>query len=461
MKFKYSFIFFLILFLSGCEIFNSSNDIETTTTTTTPLPPSLWGDMDTLDFDSEYVEEFDFENRDSNRLFNEEIFERYGNAIFKIVTDRGQGTGFFITSSGIAITNHHVMEGANRATAILLDDTELDITGFYYSSFLNNDLAIIQVDRINGDFEYLHLGDSENIRIGENIVALGHPDTGPSPIGEPLTVTTGNISTVLKGRPVKINIYTVEGLIQFTAAIYTGSSGGPLLNIYGEVIGINSFGRSDRGSVHWAVPINRVPSINSILSMELLPLPFPWVVQEMVDIQEPILDTELFGKWTWGSNTMVFYDDGTGYADWLEVYGYEDFVWSARNNVLKMSFVNGNLGFKYNIVENNNTLSMVGEMGNVFHNKVFEYNRYDLYENDENIDDENDENIEDNNIYENEEIDDYEDYLKGNDVFEEVEEEEIEVVVEQEEEEEEEEEVVVEQEEEQQKGNLDEDEELD
>jgi S1-C subfamily serine protease len=171
------------------------------------------------------------------------------------------GSGFFINSSGVAVTNHHVMDNMVRAAAILYDGSEFNISG-YYSYDTANDLAVIQVDGTG--FDYVTLGNSDAVMVGENVFAIGGPDW------DPLTFTDGMVSRIAY-EPVSFGRYTISGMFQNTAAIYGGNSGGPLLNDRGEVIGVNTAGHTVRARVQWAVPINRVspPARNAALN----PLP--------------------------------------------------------------------------------------------------------------------------------------------------------------------------------------------
>ncbi|MCL1934851.1 MAG: S1C family serine protease [Defluviitaleaceae bacterium] len=362
MKITYSFILLsFLIFLLGCS--NISFDRQSKENI---QPPNITLDnIETLDT-SVVSQNIELRNNTRVPLNGAEIFERYGSAVFNIRTDRGNGSGFFITSSGIAVTNHHVMEGVNNATAILIDGTEFDITGFFYYSNTNNDLAIIQVDGV--DFNYLNIGNSDRIRIGEDIFALGSPE------GDPITITTGNISTILTN-PRQINIYNVSGLIQFTASIYSGSSGGPLLNVYGEVIGINSFGHSDRGSAQWAIPINRIPQLTNILSMDLNPLPIPHIVDKFLIYNAGELDESLFGKWIWGDHYIVLNEDGTGYASW-----WEDFDWSAKDGIFVMTNEANTIYWHYELFRNNNVFRILGGRGNIFELETFDYIRFDSNE---------------------------------------------------------------------------------
>ena len=191
-----------------------------------------------------------------NSLSAEQIYQNNVNGVFKIYVTYesgrvyGVGSGFIVDAGGMAVTNHHVMVGASSAIAILEDGREIDIIG-YHSYDISNDLAIIQLDSRGQNFHYLTIGDSDAVRVGQTVYAIG------SPSGDQNTFTVGFVSR-FANEPISFDIYTVEGLIQMTAAIYGGSSGGVLLNDRGQVIGVNTAGNVHRASVGWAVPISRL-----------------------------------------------------------------------------------------------------------------------------------------------------------------------------------------------------------
>lgn len=140
------------------------------------------------------------------------------------------GSGFIITQDGYIITNYHVVEGAESVTVILNDGTELPAEIIGTDSY--GDLAVIKVD---GEMPAVAvLGDSDNLKAGETVIAIG------SPLGEfRNSVTVGVVSAL--DRPMDTGSgYTMENLIQTDAAINEGNSGGPLVNLAGEIIGINT-----------------------------------------------------------------------------------------------------------------------------------------------------------------------------------------------------------------------------
>lgn len=160
----------------------------------------------------------------------------------------GVGTGFFIDANGIIATNNHVVEGAKDVTIILHDSQS--VPGKVLWTDPANDLAIVQVDKqhVKG---VVTIGNSDKIRVGEGVIAIGNPMSAEF-AG---TVTHGIISA--KNRKVQTPTGAQE-FIQIDAAINGGNSGGPLFNMKGEVIGINSAKIAQTGieGIAFSIPIN-------------------------------------------------------------------------------------------------------------------------------------------------------------------------------------------------------------
>lgn len=160
----------------------------------------------------------------------------------------GVGTGFFIDANGIIATNNHVVEGAKNVTIILHNSQE--VPGEVLWRDARNDLAIVKVSgiRVPG---VVTIGNSDNIRVGEGVIAIGNPMSAEF-AG---TVTHGIISA--KNRKVQVSGGVFE-YIQIDAAINGGNSGGPLFNMKGEVIGINSAKIAQTGieGIAFSIPIN-------------------------------------------------------------------------------------------------------------------------------------------------------------------------------------------------------------
>ncbi len=143
---------------------------------------------------------------------------------------RGQGSGFFISEDGYLITNNHVVGGAAKVMVVTNDGDEYDAE--VIGADPQSDVALIKVEG-NG-FPYLELGDSNNLQVGEWVLAIG------SPFGQTGTVTAGIVSA--KGRTnMRILGQTgYENFIQTDAAINPGNSGGPLIDLDGRVVGVNT-----------------------------------------------------------------------------------------------------------------------------------------------------------------------------------------------------------------------------
>jgi len=147
---------------------------------------------------------------------------------------------------------------------VLFDGSEHEITG-YFSYDIDNDIAIISVDGNGREFKPVTLGRSGDVSIGDRVYAIGGPG------GDPLTLTEGLISR-FANEPLRYDIYTIAGMLQTTAFVYGGNSGGPLFDDKGNVIGINSATHIERESAQWAVPIDRVSLPSSSISVSSLPV---------------------------------------------------------------------------------------------------------------------------------------------------------------------------------------------
>ena len=255
-----------------------------------------------------------------------QIFDENADAVFTIYTSSDDihyesiGSGFFVSSSGIAVTNHHVMVGWPYAFIRTHSGLEFDIIG-YYSYDASNDLAVIQVD--GDEFPYLTIGDSENLRIGDSVFAIG------SPLGYHNTFSTGIISRF--DEVGEFGIYRVYGMIQITVPISGGSSGGALLNETGEVVGITTAGYSGAFAqqLNFAVPSARINLDGTDGSHSSLP------IGEAIYIPAEAI----IGSWVWDGGTYVFEANGTGDRVWD---GYpESFDWRTSGPMLVLSFDDG------------------------------------------------------------------------------------------------------------------------
>ena len=172
---------------------------------------------------------------------------------------QAQGSGFVYDTNGHVVTNAHVVENATSIQVRLANGKTYDAT--VVGTDPSTDLAVIDVDAPSSAFSPLTLADSSALEVGQEVVAIG------SPFGLENTVTSGIVSALDRSMEAP-NGYTINGAIQTDAAINHGNSGGPLLDLEGRVIGVNSQIESDSGGndgVGFAVPSNTVKSIVSQL----------------------------------------------------------------------------------------------------------------------------------------------------------------------------------------------------
>jgi serine protease Do len=175
------------------------------------------------------------------------------------VSATGVGSGVILTSNGYILTNRHVVEGAQSLSVELLDGTTYDATVVKVSD--STDLALIKVSA--SGLSAAHLGDSDQIQVGETALAIG------SPLGTYTeTVTRGIVSAM--GRDITVRDdqtgqpTTLSDLIQTDAAVNEGNSGGPLLDASGTVIGINTAVAANGEGLGFAIPINAAQSLVSL-----------------------------------------------------------------------------------------------------------------------------------------------------------------------------------------------------
>lgn len=190
-----------------------------------------------------------------------EVYESQGPGVVsvEVASDRGAagGSGFVLDESGHIVTNQHVVEGASEISVMFSGGGRRDAR--VVGEDPSTDVAVIRVDAPRDALKPLTLGDSDALRVGEPVIAMGNP------LNVGLSVTTGIVSGI--GRPIKApNNYTIDDAVQTDAAISSGNSGGPLLDSRGTVIGINSQVASGGSSgvaqgVGFAVPINTVKNV--------------------------------------------------------------------------------------------------------------------------------------------------------------------------------------------------------
>lgn len=184
------------------------------------------------------------------------LTQTQGNAMNGTATEAGAGTGIIVSSDGYIMTNKHVVEGADTVSVVLTDGTTYDTVQVVGKDPLN-DIAFLKVANV-ANLHAAELGDSSSIRIGQSVVAIGNS------LGQyQNTVTSGIVSGV--GRPVSAqsgsSVESLNDLIQTDAAINPGNSGGPLLNLQGQVIGMNTAIAQDAQGIGFAIPINATKGV--------------------------------------------------------------------------------------------------------------------------------------------------------------------------------------------------------
>jgi S1-C subfamily serine protease len=169
-----------------------------------------------------------------------------------------QGSGFFVTKDGLILTNYHVIDEGSSAVAKLPDGTSYAVDGVVTFDKAR-DLAVIKAHGQN--FPTLQLGDSDQVQVGEEVVAIGNP------LSLDATVSNGIVSGIRAAKE--------EGgkLLQITAPISIGSSGGPLFNMSGTVIGITTMYLKGGENLNFAIPINAAKPLLAVGSSRLEAFP--------------------------------------------------------------------------------------------------------------------------------------------------------------------------------------------
>jgi len=175
-------------------------------------------------------------------------------SVVTVKTDVSQGTGFLISSDGYFITNAHVLSGAKIVSAINYEQKEIiaDFIG-YDADF---DIALL---KISGNYDALILGNSDEVQVGESVIAIGNP------LGLQFSVSEGIISAINRAGPNEVNAY-----FQTDAALNPGNSGGPLINKKGKVIGINNFKIGGGENIGFALESNYIREITNKISQREL-----------------------------------------------------------------------------------------------------------------------------------------------------------------------------------------------
>jgi len=221
-----------------------------------------------------------------------EIFERTEAGVVSIVVNKssnmgeasGVGSGFVYDLNGNIITNNHVVENAEKISVTFVDGTS------YRAEIVGTDpyadLAVIKVDVEKEKLTPLPLGDSSKLRVGQKVAAIGNP------FGLSGSMTSGIISQLGRTLPAQGTVFAIPEIIQTDAAINPGNSGGPLLNMNGEIIGINTAIYSNNGEfsgVGFSIPSNMALKIIPTIIEEGKYL-HPWIGITTLDLTPDLAD---------------------------------------------------------------------------------------------------------------------------------------------------------------------------
>jgi len=255
-----------------------------------------------------------------------DIFEKSADAVFSIytsfdnVTFQARGGGFFVCESGIALTNHHVVEDWPYAKVRTHEGQEFPISGYLFYDTVN-DFAILQVE---GDsFAYLPIGEPDTLRVGDCVFLISSPN------GHNNSFSGGMVS---RFTDVENDEAIMFGMIQFTAAMSYGSSGGALINNRGQAVGIaaRSYPNCDAQMLNFAVPMSIVSrDLAHEHNLSILPIG---------DAEREILPA-LVGAWDWYPDMSYFSADGSGLRVWNGVEA--TFHWFTVNSWLVFDIDDG------------------------------------------------------------------------------------------------------------------------
>jgi S1-C subfamily serine protease len=211
------------------------------------------------------------------------IYDQLKDSVVLIQTNLGLGSGFVYDPEGHIITNHHVIEGADTIQVTFLDGniTSASVIG----TDIYSDIAVIKVDSEVTTLHPVVLGSSSDLTVGEAVAAMGNP------FGLSDTLTAGIVSSVERTMEAEGN-YVIIDIIQIDAAVNPGNSGGPLVNLKGQVVGVNTAIQSETGTftgIGFAIPSDTVKrEIDDLI--ETGTYKHPWLGVSALDVDLAIAD---------------------------------------------------------------------------------------------------------------------------------------------------------------------------
>ena len=217
-----------------------------------------------------------------------DIFEKSEESVVQVnvlrgESDGGMGSGFVYSEDGYVITNQHVVRDAQKVTVTFLDGESY--IGEVIGTDQDLDIAVVKVSPSNTYLQPIKIGDSSKLKVGERIAAIGNP------FGLSGSMTSGIVSQIGRLLPQESG-YSIPDVIQTDAAINPGNSGGPLINMKGEVVGINTAIQSATGEfsgIGFAVPSNTVKKVVPVL-IEKGEFRHPWMGISGTDVDPELAE---------------------------------------------------------------------------------------------------------------------------------------------------------------------------
>ena len=217
-----------------------------------------------------------------------DIFEKSEESIVQVSVLRGEseggmGSGFVYSDEGYVITNQHVVQDAQKVMITFLDGEAY--IGNVVGTDRDLDIAVVKVEPTNTYLQPIKIGDSSELKVGEKIAAIGNP------FGLSGSMTAGIVSQMGRLLPQETG-YSIPDVIQTDAAINPGNSGGPLINMKGEVVGINTAIQSATGEfsgIGFAVPSNTVKKVVPVL-IENGEFKHPWMGISGTDVDPELAE---------------------------------------------------------------------------------------------------------------------------------------------------------------------------